>query len=56
MIMMKNTRKSNLNSTIEIPSIAIVVRVIFLENNKCYSKIFLDECLYKIQKYRVKMN
>ena len=29
-----------LNKTIEIPSMAIVVRAIFLENNKYYSYVF----------------
>ena len=36
-----------LNKTIEIPSIIIVLRAIFLENDKYYSQVFLDECLYK---------
>ena len=33
---------------IEIPSMIIVVRAIFLENNKYYAQVFLDECLYKL--------
>ena len=37
-----------LSKTIEIPTITIVVRAIFLENNKYYPQVFLDECLYKI--------
>ena len=37
-----------LNKTIEIPTITIVVRTIFLENNKYYPQVFLDECLYKV--------
>ena len=37
-----------LNKTIEIPTTTIVVRVIFLENNKHYTQFFLDECLNKI--------
>ena len=37
-----------LNKTIEIHSITIVVRAIFLENNKYYPQVFLDECLYKL--------
>ena len=37
-----------LNKTIEIPSIAIVIRSIFIENSKYYPQIFLDECLYKL--------
>ena len=38
----------SLNKTIEIPTIIIVVRAIFLENNKYCPQVFLDECLYKI--------
>ena len=37
-----------LNKTLEIPAIAIVVRVVFLQNNKYYLQILLDECLFKI--------
>ena len=37
-----------LNKTVEIPTITIVVRAIFLENNKYYPQVFLDECLYEI--------
>ena len=37
-----------LNKTIEIPSIVIVVRANFLENNKYYPQVFLDECLYEL--------
>ena len=37
-----------LNKTIEIPTIKIVVRANFLENNKHYPQVFLDENLYKI--------
>ena len=39
-----------LNKAIEVPIIAIVIRAVFLENNKYYSQVFLDECLYKIWK------
>ena len=38
----------SLNKTIEIPTITIALRAIFLENNKYYLQVFLDECLYKI--------
>ena len=31
-----------LNKTIEIPSIIIVVRAVFHENNKYYPQVFLD--------------
>ena len=37
-----------LNKTIEIPGMRIVVRGIFLENNKHYLQVLLDECLYKL--------
>ena len=37
-----------LNKTIEIPTMAIVVRAVFRENNKYYLQVFLDEFLYKI--------
>ena len=40
--------KLTLNKTIEIPTIIIVVRAIFLNNIKYYSQVFLDEFLYKI--------
>ena len=38
----------SLNKTIEIPTMTIVVRAVFHENNKYYPKAFLDGCLYKI--------
>ena len=37
-----------LQKTIEIPSMIIVVRVVFYENNKYYPQVFLDACLYKL--------
>ena len=37
-----------LNKTIEIPTMTIVVRAVFHENNKYYLQVFLDEFLYKI--------
>ena len=37
-----------LNKMIEIPSMIIVVRAVFHENNKYYPQVFLDECLYKL--------
>ena len=36
-----------LNKTIEIPTVTIMARAIFNENNKYYRQVFLDECLYK---------
>ena len=37
-----------LNKVIEIPIMTILVRATFLENNKYYPLVFLDEFLYKI--------
>ena len=37
-----------LNKTIEIPGMIIIVRTIFLENNKNYPQVFSRECLYKL--------
>ena len=37
--------KLPLNETMEIPTMALVVRANFLENNKFYPQAFLDECL-----------
>ena len=37
-----------LNKT-KIPTMTIVVRAVFHENNKYYPQVFLDECLYKLQ-------
>ena len=45
-----------LNKMIEIPSMIIVVRAIFLEINKYYPQVFLDEYLHKKKKWKVKMN
>ena len=33
---------------IAIPSMTIVVRAVFQENNKYYPQVFSDECLYKL--------
>ena len=38
-----------LNKMIKIPSMIIVVRVVFHENNKYYPQVFLDKCPYKLQ-------
>ena len=38
-----------LNKMIELPTMTVVVRVIFLENNKYYQQALLDECLYKLR-------
>ena len=45
-----------LNKTIEIPSMIIVARVVFHENNIYFPQLVLDDCLYHIEKWRVKMN
>ena len=37
-----------LNKTIKSPTIAIVVRAIFLENNKYYPQVFLNGCIHKL--------
>ena len=41
--------KLPLKRTIEIPSMMIVVRAAFYENNRYYPQVFFDECLYKLQ-------
>ena len=33
-----------LSKTLDIPDMKIVFRAIFLENNKYYQQVFLDEC------------
>ena len=38
-----------LNKKIETHSMIIVVRAIFLENNKYYPQFFLDESLYNLE-------
>ena len=43
-----------LNKTMEIPTMTIVVRAIFYENNKYYPQVFLDECLYKLKEIDIK--
>ena len=50
MIMMKNMKIKldsddilTLNKTIDIPIVAIVVRLVFHENNNYYPQVFLDE-------------
>ena len=40
--------KLPLNKMVEIPSMAIVVRAIFYENNIYHPQVFLDESQYKI--------
>ena len=34
-----------INKTIEIPTMTIVVRAVFLENNKYYPQVFFDVCI-----------
>ena len=38
----------HLNKTIEIPTVAIVVRDIFIKNNKHNPQVFLEECFCKV--------
>ena len=45
-----------LNKMIEIHMATIVVRAIFYKNIKDYEQIFLDECMYKTFKWKVKIN
>ena len=41
--------KIKFNSDDELPpTMTIVVRAIFLQNNKYYPQAFLDQCLYKL--------
>ena len=37
-----------LNKAIESPTVTIVVRAVFHENEKYYHAVFLDDCLYNI--------
>ena len=37
-----------LNKMIDVPSMIIIARVTFYENNNYYTQVFLDECLYKL--------
>ena len=37
-----------LNKAIESPTVTIVVRTVFHENEKYYHEVFLDDCLYNI--------
>ena len=36
------------NKTIEIPTMTIVVRAVFHENNKYYPQVFFDEYIYEL--------
>ena len=42
-----------LNKAMEIPIMTIAIRDIFLENNKFYPQVFLDERLYKIENFLI---
>ena len=37
-----------LNKQLKFPTMAIVVRFVFQEDDKFYPKIFPDECLYEL--------
>ena len=54
-IKLNSDDKLPVNKMIEIPIITIIVRAVFLKNNKQYPHVLLDECLYKIQ-MKNKMN
>ena len=45
-----------LNKMIKMSTMRIVVKAIFLENKNYYPHVFLDGCLYKIYKWKVKIN
>ena len=45
-IKFNSDNKLPLDKMVEIPTITIVIRTVFLKNNKYYSQFFLDECLY----------
>ena len=48
-IIFNSDDKLPVNKTVEIPTMTIVVRVVFHENNKYYPQVFLDESLYKLK-------
>ena len=37
-----------LNKTLKLHILTTVIRSVFLENNKYYLQVFLDECLYEV--------
>ena len=39
---------SSLNKKIGIHDMWIIAGAVFHENSKCYTQVFLDECLYKL--------
>ena len=45
----------SLNKTIKSSTIKIVLRAIFLKNNKYYPQVFFDECLYKKQSIKMEI-
>ena len=45
-IKFNSDNKLPLNKTVEIPTITIVIRTVFLNSNKYYPQFFSDECLY----------
>ena len=52
-IKFKSDDELPLNKAIEIPTITIVDKAIFLENSKYYPKVFSDECLNEIQNIKM---
>ena len=37
-----------LNKILKLHLLAVIVRSVFQEDNKYYSQVFLDECLYEL--------
>ena len=37
-----------LNKTLRLHNLTIIVRSVFLEDNKYYPQVFLDKCLYEL--------
>ena len=38
----------SLNKTLKLHMLTIIVRSVFEEDGKCYTQVFLNECLYKV--------
>ena len=39
-----------LNKPLKFPTLTIIIRCVFQEDEKLYSQIYLHECLYKLYK------
>ena len=42
-----------LNKIIYLPTITITIRSATKKDDKYYPQVFLDECLYQVQKFRI---